>query len=78
MWHLASSTHEGVSAVAKLVREHTVRARQGCVSTGVDTKQTLRGGSALEVGDLRLLEDGGERSDALFSDAVASETASEG
>ena len=36
------------------------------------------GGGALKVGDLCLLEDGGERRGALVSDAVASETASEG
>ena len=36
------------------------------------------GGSALEVGDLRLLEDGSQRSGALGTDAVASETVSEG
>ena len=41
-------------------------------------KQTLWGGSALEVGDLRLLEDGSERGCALGSNAVVSETASEG
>ena len=38
--------------------------------------QTLRGGGALEVGDLRLVEDGSQRSGALGSDVVASETAS--
>ena len=39
-------------------------------------KQTLRGGSgALEVGDLRLVEDGSERSGALVSDEVGFETA---
>eukprot|EP00964_Phaeocystis_antarctica_P012336 scaffold6811_cov55-Phaeocystis_antarctica.AAC.2 len=41
-------------------------------------RRTLRGGGALEVGDLRLLEDGGERRGALGSDAVVCETASEG
>eukprot|EP00964_Phaeocystis_antarctica_P004601 scaffold2480_cov65-Phaeocystis_antarctica.AAC.4 len=41
-------------------------------------KQTLGGGGALEVGDIRLLEDGSERSDALVSDAVVCDTASEG
>ena len=41
-------------------------------------KRTLWGGGALQVGDLRLLEDGGERGGALVSDVVASETASEG
>ena len=42
-------------------------------------KQTLLwGGGALEVGDLRLVEDGSQRSGTLGSDVVASETASEG
>ena len=41
-------------------------------------KQTLWGGGAPQVGDLRLLEDGGEREGTLVSDQVASETASEG
>ena len=45
---------------------------------GADKKATLWGGGALEVGDHRLREDGSERSDALVSDAVASETTSEG
>ena len=35
---------------------------------------TLWGSSALEMGDHRLLEDGGERRGALGSDAVVSET----
>ena len=50
------------------------------VSTGADTKGSKRSGprrGALEVGDLRLLEDGSERSDALVSNPVVSETASE-
>jgi hypothetical protein len=41
-------------------------------------KQTLWGGGALQVGDLRLLEDGSERGGTLVSDQVVSETASEG
>ena len=41
-------------------------------------KQTLWGGSAPQVGDLRLLEDGHERGGALVSDVVVEETASEG
>ena len=41
-------------------------------------KQTLWGGGALEVGDLRFVEDGSQRSGTLGSDVVASETASEG
>ena len=36
------------------------------------------GGGALQVGDLRLLEDGSERGGALGSYAVVVETASEG
>ena len=36
------------------------------------------GGGALQVGDLRILEDGGERGGALGSDVVAVETVSEG
>jgi hypothetical protein len=40
--------------------------------------QTLSGGGALELGDLRLLEDGSERGSALVSDVVVFETASEG
>ena len=41
-------------------------------------KRTLWGGGALEFLDLCLLEDGGERGDALGSDVVAPNTASEG
>ena len=49
------------------------------VSMGAETKaKHFGGGSALEVGDLRLVEDGSQRSGALGSDVVASETASEG
>ena len=48
------------------------------VAMGADTKANILGGGALEHGDLRLLEDGGECSGALVSDFVASETASEG
>ena len=55
-------------------RMGTVRACQWALTQ----KQTLRGGGALEVGDLRLIEDGSKRSDALVSDAVASETVSKG
>ena len=41
-------------------------------------KQTLWGSGALQIGDLRLVEDGSQRSGALGSDVVAFETASEG
>jgi len=47
------------------------------VSTGIDTNKHS-GGGAPQVGDLRLLEDGGERSGALGSDFVVPETADEG
>ena len=49
------------------------------MSTGADTKANTPGaGGALELGDLRLLQDGGECSGALGSDVIAEETASEG
>ena len=41
-------------------------------------KSERLGGGALQVGDLRLLEDGCERGGALVSDPVPSETASQG
>ena len=39
---------------------------------------SMGGGGALEVGDLRLLEDGGECGGALTSDAVEPDTAKDG
>jgi hypothetical protein len=49
-------------------------------STGVDMKANTHsgGGGALELGDLRLLEDGSERGGALGSDIVALEPARQG
>ena len=41
-------------------------------------KQTLWGGGALELGDLRLLDDGSERRGALVSDLVVADTAQHG
>jgi len=41
-------------------------------------KETLWGGGARQVGDLRQLEDGSERGGALGSDIVVFETESEG
>ena len=38
-------------------------------------KRTLSGGGALQFGDLRLLEDGGEHGGALGSNVVAGEAA---
>ena len=43
-----------------------------------DTKANTRGGGALEMGDLRLLEDGCERGGALDSDVIVPETARDG
>ena len=40
--------------------------------------KTLWGGGAPELGDLRLVEDGGEREGTLVSDRVTTETANEG
>ena len=45
---------------------------------GADTKANTRGRGALEVGDLRLVEDGSERSGALSLYGIALETASDG
>ena len=47
-------------------------------SMGTDTGVLGRPGDALEVGDLRFLEDGGERGGALGFNVVPTETASEG
>ena len=48
-----------------------VSAAQGAVTQ----KRTLWGRGALQVGDLRLLEDGGEHGGALGSNVVAGEAA---
>ena len=56
-------------------RKECACVKSKCVNT---QKQTLWGGGALEVGNLCLVEDGSERSDALVSDVVVPETASEG
>ena len=48
------------------------------VSTGTDTKANTRGRGALELGDLRLLEDGSERGGALDSNVIVPETARDG
>ena len=55
-----------------------LRAQERRCQRALTQKQTLWGGGALEVGDLRLVEDGSQRSGTLGSDVVASETASEG
>ena len=56
----------------------TVRKYTGRHVNGRGHKSERLGGGALQVGDLRLLEDGCERGGALVSDPVPSETASEG
>ena len=45
---------------------------------GADIKANTRGGSALELGDSRLFEDGSERGGALGSDVVVIEAAKHG
>ena len=45
---------------------------------GIDTQANTLGRGAPQVGDLRLLEDGGERGGTLLSDVVVSETVSKG
>ena len=48
------------------------------MSTGADTKANTQGRGALEISDLRLLEDGSERGGALVSELVVIETARDG
>ena len=43
-----------------------------------NAQEPVRGRGVLQVGDLRLLEDGSERGGALVSDEVASDTARDG
>ena len=62
---------------AELVAGQAAKGKR-VVSMGADTKANTWGGGALEVGDLRLLEDGSERRGALGSYAVDSEAASKG
>ena len=48
------------------------------MSAGADTRaNTASGGGAPQLGDLRLLEDGGERGGALVFDMVFPQTVSE-
>ena len=48
----------------------------GTVQRSKSVRKHFGGGNALEVGDLRLVENGSERGGALGADVVASETAS--
>ena len=52
--------------------------REQACQRALTRKRTLWGGSALEIGDLRLLEDGSERGGALASNLILGETVSEG
>eukprot|EP00964_Phaeocystis_antarctica_P041928 scaffold24012_cov53-Phaeocystis_antarctica.AAC.3 len=54
------------------------KGRMGTVREYGNRKRTLWVSGALEVGDLRLLENGSERGCALVSDLIPSETVSEG
>ena len=54
------------------------KVREQACQRALTQRRALLGGGALEVGDLRLLEDCSERGGALVSDAVARNTASEG
>ena len=52
--------------------------RESACQRALTRNRTLWGGGALEVSDLRLVEDGSECGDALDLDIVGLETASEG
>ena len=49
--------------------------RESVCQWALTQKRTLRGGGALEIGDLRLLENSSERGGALGPDFVPGETA---
>ena len=52
--------------------------RAGACQWALTHNRTLWGGGALQLLDLRLFEDGGERGSALGSDVVVADTAGEG
>ena len=75
----------GVGAATEFIEATDIVVGQAAmgrvVSMGADTKANTRGGgggSALDLGDHRLLEDGSEHGNALDSDEVAFETARDG
>jgi hypothetical protein len=70
-------TKEGMRSLSGNVQGREGKRSQRC-QRALTEKQTLLGGGAPQVGDLRLLEDGGEGGGALVSDPVSSEPASEG
>ena len=73
-----SESSLGAEAVGRDTASTGAEAGAEACQGALTRKQTLWGGDAPEVGDLRLLEDGGECGGALGSDAVAVETASKG
>ena len=82
---LEDGSERSDALVSDLIQLKTASKERGgnggraSVSTGADKKSNAsRGSGALEVGDLRLLEDSGERGGTLGSDAVVCKTASEG
>ena len=80
-WEEDSERDQGRRCARFLTQEKRVQGRGKCsqmCQRALTGKQTLPGGGALELGDLRLVEDGSQRSGALGSNAVALETASEG
>ena len=67
----------GKERVRFLTRKGMQRCSHLC-QWALTIKRTLSGGGALEIGDLRLLEDCSERGGALVSDAIARDTARDG
>ena len=73
---LEDGSERGGALVSDAVVPDTTRdgwghsERAGACQRALTRKQTLWGGGALEVGDLRLLEDGGECGGAFVSDVV--------
>ena len=68
---------EVVGSQTASTRAESGAEREAC-QWALTRKRTVWGSGALEVGDLRLLEDGSECGGTLVSDVVAVETASEG
>ena len=54
------------------------KVREQACQRALTQRRALLGGGALEVGDLRLLEDCSERGGALVSDKVEPDTARDG
>ena len=65
---------DAVVVLETVNEEQSGYGERASLSAGADTTANTRGG-ALQMGDLRLLEDGSERGGALVSDGVVVETA---